>query len=48
MRGGRAIVARVGRAPAVPIPVYAEMGSINPMVVTEAALGARRPTSPKR
>jgi NADP-dependent aldehyde dehydrogenase len=38
--GGRAILDRAGRRP-VPIPVYAEMGSINPIVVTEAALGAR-------
>ena len=38
--GGRAIVDRAARRP-VPIPVYAEMGSINPIVVTAAALGAR-------
>jgi NADP-dependent aldehyde dehydrogenase len=38
--GGRAVVDRAGRRP-VPIPVYAEMGSINPIVVTEAALRAR-------
>jgi acyl-CoA reductase-like NAD-dependent aldehyde dehydrogenase len=38
--GGRAILDRAGRRP-VPIPVYAEMGSINPIVVTEAALAAR-------
>ena len=31
---------RAARRPQ-PIPVYAEMGSINPIVVTEAALGAR-------
>jgi acyl-CoA reductase-like NAD-dependent aldehyde dehydrogenase len=38
--GGRAIVDRAAQRP-VPIPVYAEMGSINPIVVTGAALGAR-------
>ena len=39
-RGGKAIFDRAARRP-VPIPVYAEMGSINPIVVTEAALHAR-------
>ncbi|HEX5622584.1 MAG TPA: aldehyde dehydrogenase family protein, partial [Solirubrobacteraceae bacterium] len=38
--GGKAIFDRAARR-AVPIPVYAEMGSINPIVVTEAALRAR-------
>jgi acyl-CoA reductase-like NAD-dependent aldehyde dehydrogenase len=38
--GGRAIAERAARRP-VPIPVYAEMGSINPIVVTGAALAAR-------
>ena len=38
--GGRAILDRAARRP-VPIPVYAEMGSINPIVVTDAALAAR-------
>ncbi len=38
--GGRAIMDRAARRPQ-PIPVYAEMGSINPIVVTEAALKAR-------
>ena len=38
--GGRAIADRAARRP-VPIPVYAEMGSINPIVVTDAALEAR-------
>src|SRR5215207_754460 len=38
--GGRAIADRAARRPA-PIPVYAEMGSINPIVVTDAALAAR-------
>src|SRR5215213_2060960 len=38
--GGRAIFDRATRRP-VPIPVYAEMGSVNPIVVTEAALAAR-------
>jgi acyl-CoA reductase-like NAD-dependent aldehyde dehydrogenase len=37
---GRAIHDRAARRP-VPIPVYAEMGSINPIVVTEQALQAR-------
>jgi acyl-CoA reductase-like NAD-dependent aldehyde dehydrogenase len=38
--GGKAIFDRAAQRP-VPIPVYAEMGSINPIVVTEAALRAR-------
>ena len=38
--GGRAITDRAARRPQ-PIPVYAEMGSINPIVVTDAALAAR-------
>ncbi|HKH17016.1 MAG TPA: aldehyde dehydrogenase (NADP(+)) [Solirubrobacteraceae bacterium] len=38
--GGRAIADRAARRPN-PIPVYAEMGSVNPIVVTEAALTAR-------
>ena len=38
--GGRAIHDRAARRD-VPIPVYAEMGSINPIVVTEAALRDR-------
>jgi acyl-CoA reductase-like NAD-dependent aldehyde dehydrogenase len=38
--GGRAILDRAARRP-VPIPVYAEMGSINPIVITDAALQAR-------
>jgi acyl-CoA reductase-like NAD-dependent aldehyde dehydrogenase len=38
--GGRAIADRAARRPS-PIPVYAEMGSVNPIVVTEAALAAR-------
>jgi len=38
--GGRAIADRAARRPQ-PIPVYAEMGSVNPIVVTEAALAAR-------
>jgi acyl-CoA reductase-like NAD-dependent aldehyde dehydrogenase len=38
--GGRAIADRAARRPN-PIPVYAEMGSINPIVVTDAALAAR-------
>jgi acyl-CoA reductase-like NAD-dependent aldehyde dehydrogenase len=38
--GGKAIFDRASRRE-VPIPVYAEMGSINPIVVTEAALRER-------
>jgi acyl-CoA reductase-like NAD-dependent aldehyde dehydrogenase len=38
--GGKAIFDRAARRPA-PIPVYAEMGSINPIVITQAALRAR-------
>ena len=38
--GGRALADRAARRPN-PIPVYAEMGSINPVVVTDAALVAR-------
>jgi NADP-dependent aldehyde dehydrogenase len=38
--GGRAVADRAARRPA-PIPVFAEMGSINPIVVTAAALAAR-------
>ena len=38
--GGKAIFDRAARR-AVPIPVYAEMGSINPIVVTEQALRSR-------
>jgi len=41
--GGRAILDRAARRP-VPIPVYAEMGSVNPIVVTKAALAARAPS----
>jgi acyl-CoA reductase-like NAD-dependent aldehyde dehydrogenase len=41
--GGKAIFDRAARRE-VPIPVYAEMGSINPIVVTEAALRARAET----
>jgi len=37
---GRAIADRAAARP-VPIPVYAEMGSVNPIVVTEAALAER-------
>jgi acyl-CoA reductase-like NAD-dependent aldehyde dehydrogenase len=39
-RGGRALMDRAAARP-VPIPVYAEMGSLNPVVITEAALAAR-------
>ena len=44
---GRAIADRAAARPE-PIPVYAEMGSVNPIVVTEAALArARRTRSPR-
>ena len=39
-RGGKALYDRAA-AREHPIPVYAEMGSVNPIVVTEAALTAR-------
>jgi len=39
-RGGSALFARAARRPN-PIPVYAEMGSLNPFVVTEGALRER-------
>jgi acyl-CoA reductase-like NAD-dependent aldehyde dehydrogenase len=39
-RGGRALMDRAAARP-VPIPVYAEMGSLNPVVVTEAAIAQR-------
>lgn len=38
--GGKALFDRAARRE-VPIPVYAEMGSVNPIVVTEAALRER-------
>src|SRR5882724_1306726 len=38
--GGKALYDRAAARPR-PIPVYAEMGSVNPIVVTEAALRAR-------
>jgi acyl-CoA reductase-like NAD-dependent aldehyde dehydrogenase len=38
--GGKALFDRAARRP-VPIPVYAEMGSVNPIVITEAALRSR-------
>jgi acyl-CoA reductase-like NAD-dependent aldehyde dehydrogenase len=41
--GGKAIFDRAAKRP-VPIPVYAEMGSINPIVITEGALRARAGT----
>ena len=40
LRGGRAIFDAAAARPR-PIPVYAEMGSINPVVITQAALAAR-------
>ena len=40
LRGGRAIYDAAARRPR-PIPVYAEMGSVNPVVITQAALAAR-------
>jgi acyl-CoA reductase-like NAD-dependent aldehyde dehydrogenase len=41
--GGKAIFDRAARRE-VPIPVYAEMGSINPIVITEGALRSRAAT----
>lgn len=40
LRGGRAIYDAASRRPR-PIPVYAEMGSVNPVVITQAALAQR-------
>ncbi len=40
LRGGRAIYDAAARRPR-PIPVYAEMGSVNPVVITAAALAQR-------
>ncbi len=40
LRGGRAIYDAASRRPR-PIPVYAEMGSVNPVVITQAALAKR-------
>ena len=40
LRGGRALY-DLAATRAVPIPVYAEMGSVNPVFVTAAALAAR-------
>ena len=40
LRGGRAIFDTAAKRPR-PIPVYAEMGSINPVVITPGALAAR-------
>ncbi len=40
LRGGRAIFDAAAARPR-PIPVYAEMGSVNPVVITQAALAAR-------
>ena len=42
-KGGKAIYDRAARRD-VPIPVYAEMGSINPIVITDEALRARADT----
>ena len=41
LRAGRAIYDDAARRPR-PIPVYAEMGSVNPIVITQAALAARQ------
>ena len=42
LAGGRALFDRAAARP-VPIPVFAEMGSVNPIVITDAALAARAP-----
>jgi NADP-dependent aldehyde dehydrogenase len=42
LRGGRALFDLAAARP-VPIPVYAEMGSLNPVFVTPAALASRGP-----
>jgi NADP-dependent aldehyde dehydrogenase len=42
VRGGRALFDRAARRP-VPIPFHGELGSLNPVVVTPAALAARGP-----
>lgn len=39
-RGGRALMDRAAARPQ-PIPVFAEMGSLNPLIITAAALAAR-------
>jgi NADP-dependent aldehyde dehydrogenase len=41
--GGGLALARLAAARPVPIPVHAEMGSVNPVLVTAAALAARGP-----
>jgi acyl-CoA reductase-like NAD-dependent aldehyde dehydrogenase len=41
LRGGRALMDRAAARP-TPIPVFAEMGSLNPVVITDAAAAARR------
>ena len=40
LRGGRALFDAAAQRPH-PIPVYAEMGSVNPIVITSRALAAR-------
>lgn len=40
LQGGRALMNAASRRP-LPIPVYAEMGSVNPLIVTEAAAAKR-------
>lgn len=40
LRGGRALYDAAAQRP-VPIPVYAEMGSVNPMVITQQAIASR-------
>jgi len=40
LRGGRALFDAAARRPR-PIPVFAEMGSVNPVLLTQAALAAR-------
>jgi acyl-CoA reductase-like NAD-dependent aldehyde dehydrogenase len=40
LQGGRALMDAASRRP-IPIPVFAEMGSVNPLIVTEAAAATR-------
>lgn len=46
-RGGGLAIARIAASRAVPIPVYAEMSSINPVLVFPAAMESRGPAIAK-